>query len=57
VVVDPWGTLLVVRLDRDRLRVSDPRSLNQRVLRAIHAAEARAARTAEEFLRTGGRRG
>lgn len=56
VVVDPWGTLLVVRLDRERLRVTDPRSLDQRVLRAIHAAEARAERTTEEYLRAGGTR-
>ena len=50
VAVDAWGGLLEVRLDRTGLRVTDPRTVGPRVLRAIHAAEARAARVVQEYL-------
>lgn len=50
VVVDAWGELLEVRLDRERLRFADLRTVDREVLRAIHAAEARASRAIDEYI-------
>ncbi len=56
VAVDAWGGLLEVRLNRAGLRVTDPRTVGPRVLRAIHCAEARAAGAIQEYLDRWGER-
>lgn len=51
VVVDAWGELLEVRLDRTGLRTADIRTVDREILRAIHAAEARAGEAIDEYVR------
>lgn len=51
VVVDAWGELLEVRLDRIGLRTADPRTVDREILRAIYAAEARAGEAIDEHIR------
>lgn len=57
VVVDAWGELLEVRLHRAGLRTADLRTVDREILRAIHAAEDRAASTIDEYLRRWQREG
>jgi hypothetical protein len=54
VAVDQWGALIEVRLDRNGLRVADPARVAERILHAIHAAEAAAARAMAEHSRRAG---
>jgi hypothetical protein len=53
VAVDAWGSLLEVRLDRAGLRVCDLRTVGEKVLRAIEAAQSRAAQAVEDHLAKG----
>jgi hypothetical protein len=54
VVVDAWGELLEVRLDREGLRVADLRTVDREILHAIHAAEERAGQAIDEYVRSWG---
>lgn len=54
VVVDAWGELLEVRLDREALRFADIRTVDREILHAIHAAEARAGAAIDEYVRRWG---